>query len=396
MKCKIIVFLALSFILSQAFALDWEEVNKVISLERKKADYFGYSIDISGDYAIVGAYFEDEDAAGGNTISSAGSAYIFHYNNTTSTWEQQQKIVASDRAVNDYFGCSVAIYGDYAIVGAYLEDEDETGGNTIGSAGSAYIFHYDGSTWIQQQKIVASDRAVSDSFGKSVAIYGSRIIVGAECEDEDEVGGNTVSNAGSAYIFKGTSDTSLPVTLASFTAISQNGLVELAWETASEINNVSFVIYRNGEAIATVSGAGTTSESHTYRFVDNTVVPGLTYTYVLADVDYANNENKYDAKSVTVTVSNDLTDADFMIGSAYPNPFNPETTIEYSLPEAGFVELSIYDINGRKRIELVMDDKSAGKYTVNWNADDFSSGLYFCRLLVDGLVGDTRKVVLLK
>jgi len=425
----------------------WTQEQKVVSLDRNEWTYFGSAVAISGDNAIVGAEWEDEDAAGGNTLSDAGAAYIFHYNSTTSTWEQQ-KIVASDRregdhfgysvsisgdraivgapqksstgyayifhydgstwtqqqrilfdwwtGVGDRFGYSVAISGNNAIVGADLDDEDAAGGNTLSNAGSAYIFHYDGSTWIGQQKIVASDRGSGDYFGSSVAISGDYAIVGARAEDEDAAGGNTVTDAGSAYIFKGTSDTSLPITLASFTAISQNGLVELAWETASEINNVSFVIYRNGEAIATVSGAGTTSESHTYRFVDNTVVLGLTYTYVLADVDYANNENKYDAKAVTVTVSNDLTDADFTIGAAYPNPFNPETTIEYSLPEAGFVELSIYDINGRKRIELVMDDKSAGKYTVNWNADDFSSGLYFCRLLVDGLVGDTRKVVLLK
>ena len=78
-----------------------------------------------GNYAIVGAYNEDEDASGGNTLEQAGSAYLFHYNN--GTWGEVQKIVASDRALSDQFGQSVAICGDYAIVGASSEDEDALG-----------------------------------------------------------------------------------------------------------------------------------------------------------------------------------------------------------------------------------------------------------------------------
>ncbi|MBK7148919.1 MAG: FG-GAP repeat protein [Bacteroidetes bacterium] len=70
----------------------------------------------------MGAYLEDEDASGGATAANAGSAYIFKQ--TAGVWAQQQKIVASDRAASDNFGYSVAISGDYAIVGAYLEDEN--------------------------------------------------------------------------------------------------------------------------------------------------------------------------------------------------------------------------------------------------------------------------------
>lgn len=83
---------------------------------RDASDQFGYSVAVSGDFAIVGAPFEDEDAAGDNTIPGAGCAYIFVRNGTN--WTMQQKIVASDRATNDNFGISVAISGNYAIVGA--------------------------------------------------------------------------------------------------------------------------------------------------------------------------------------------------------------------------------------------------------------------------------------
>ena len=72
------------------------------------------------------------------------------------TWTEQQKIVASERAVDDRFGYSVSISGDYAIVGVYGEDQDASGGNIMSNAGSAYVFVRSGETWTEQQKIVAS------------------------------------------------------------------------------------------------------------------------------------------------------------------------------------------------------------------------------------------------
>ena len=181
-----------------------EELMKLVpqtitNSDRAAGDEFGRSVAISGDYAIIGAYLEDEDASGDNTRADAGSAYIFKRN--AGTWSLQQKIVASDRTAGDYFGWSVAISGDYAIVGAYDEDEDDAGANTLSDAGSAYIFNRNGTTWSQQQKIVASDRAAGDQFGWSVAISGDYAILGAFSEDHDAAGANTLSGAGSAYIF---------------------------------------------------------------------------------------------------------------------------------------------------------------------------------------------------
>jgi hypothetical protein len=183
----------------------WSQVQKIVASDRAINDLFGGSVSISGDYAIVGASNEDHDASGGNTLNLSGSAYIFK--NIAGTWSQVQKIVASDRGASDYFGNSVAISGDYAIVGAYLEDHDVTGGNTLSNAGSAYIFKNTLGTWSQVQKIVASDRGGEDRFGYSVAISGDHAIVGAILEDNDAVGGNPASNSGSAYIFKNTAGT---------------------------------------------------------------------------------------------------------------------------------------------------------------------------------------------
>ncbi|MEX1187608.1 MAG: T9SS type A sorting domain-containing protein [Bacteroidia bacterium] len=183
-------------------AQDWDGIIKAVASDRATNDFFGWSVAISGDYAIVGAFNEDEDASGGATLSAAGSAYIFKH--TGGVWTEQQKIVASDRGVSDNFGRSVSMSGDYAIVGAHLEDEDASGGATIGQTGSAYIFKRTGAVWTETQKIVASDRATNDYFGYSVAISGDYAIVGAYRESQDASGGATLSTAGSAYIFKQT------------------------------------------------------------------------------------------------------------------------------------------------------------------------------------------------
>ena len=84
-----------------------------------------------------------------------------------------------------------------------------------------------------------------------------------------------------------------------------------------------------------------------------------------------------------------------MLSSAYPNPFNPETTLEYSVENAGMVELSIYDINGRMVSTLFSGELSSGSYTASWDASDQPSGLYIAQL-TSGNTVQTTKLVLLK
>ena len=172
------------------FAYDgssWSQEAKIQASDIQVTDYFGYSVSMNSaaTKVIVGAYTED---TGG---SNAGSAYIFAYDG--SSWSQEAKIMASDPALDDYFGYSVSMNSaaTKVIVGAYGED---TGGL---SAGSAYIFAYDGSSWTQEAKIQASDIQAGDYFGYSVSMSGdgTKVIVGANLEDS---GG---ANAGSAYIF---------------------------------------------------------------------------------------------------------------------------------------------------------------------------------------------------
>jgi hypothetical protein len=203
MKPKLKLLLSAFWLIgSSSYSQDFEEVYKAVASDRATMDIFGNTVSISGNYAIIGAHYEDEDTTGVNTLSCAGSAYIFERDNQ-GNWLQAKKITASDRALTDLFGFSVAISGSYCIVGALYEDEDTAGENTLDNAGSAYIFEKDRyGNWKQRQKIVASDRGVGDEFGYSVSISGNYAIVGALKEDEDTLMDNTLDLAGSAYLFE--------------------------------------------------------------------------------------------------------------------------------------------------------------------------------------------------
>jgi hypothetical protein len=196
----IIITIVFSLSPTNANAQNWNQIVKVCASDRGAGDFYGYSVSVSDQWAVVGAYMERENVSGGATLTGAGSAYILRKDGNT--WVQHQKIVASDRAANDFFGYSVAIHGNYIIVGAYQEDENELGSGTMGNTGSVYIFHNNSGTWSQVQKICAADRSTDDFFGCSLAINGDWIIVGAYQEDENEIGGAPISSAGSAYIFK--------------------------------------------------------------------------------------------------------------------------------------------------------------------------------------------------
>ncbi len=181
---------------------EWIFVQKLVAPDRAEQDLFAQSVSISGNYAIVGAYVEDEDATGNNTIHSSGSAYIYERDGS-GNWNFAQKIVASDRASSDQFGYSVCIQDSIAMVGAFLEDEDESGNNTINGSGSVYVFKRNAvGVWNQTQKIVASSRSDLDRFGVSLSINGAYVAIGASHVNTDASGGNNISDAGAVYIFQ--------------------------------------------------------------------------------------------------------------------------------------------------------------------------------------------------
>jgi len=161
---------------------NWIEQSILKDMNGSKYDYFGYSVAISGDYAIVGAYADDDN--GLNT----GSAFIFKREGDN--WIQQALLTASDGELGDWFGYSVSISGDYAIVASLYDDD------YVENSGSAYIFKRNGDIWHQQAKLRADDPGNLDRFSGSVSISNRWAIVGAVWDDDYG------KDSGSAYIFK--------------------------------------------------------------------------------------------------------------------------------------------------------------------------------------------------
>ncbi len=172
---------------------------------RVAGDVFGNAIAISGNYMIVGAASQDYDSAGGNSVANAGAAYIFERRN--GVWGYAKKLSApSNRTASDFFGRSVDISGNYAVVGAPSQDWDSAGGNYKLDAGGAYVYERNNGVWGLAKKITPpntdSARVASDLFGFKVAIDGTTIVVGAYQQDRDSAGGTNRSTAGAAYIFE--------------------------------------------------------------------------------------------------------------------------------------------------------------------------------------------------
>ena len=160
---------------------------KLLASDGGSEFYFGTSVGISGKTIVVGAKEDNENGY------RSGSAYV--YTKPDSGWvdaTQTAKILASDGAHSDYFGCAVSVSGDNIIVGAY-DDDDGTNGS-----GSAYIFTKPSAGWTdttQTAKLLADDGYFYDNFGFSVGISGDKVFVGANLDDDNG------TDAGTAYSF---------------------------------------------------------------------------------------------------------------------------------------------------------------------------------------------------
>lgn len=157
------------------------------------ADYFGNSIALHNDAVVVGAPNHD----------GQGAAYLFEKNNNA--WSLVDTFYANNRTANDQFGFSVDIYDNTVLVGANYESEDINNMNTFSKAGSAFLFKKTGTgigNWNFAQKLIASDRNTNDNFGTSLSLSGNYAFIGAPGESEDATGANSISNAGSSYIYE--------------------------------------------------------------------------------------------------------------------------------------------------------------------------------------------------
>ena len=162
----------------------WGQVRKLTAADGASWDYFGGSVSVAGNVALVGAAEKE---------NWTGAAYVFERNaGGTNAWGQVRKLTAADAASWDYFGSSVSVAGNVALVGAEGADGNENG------TGAAYVFERNAggtNAWGQVRKLTAPDGAEWDSFGGSVSVAGSVALVGAEGADGNENG------TGAAYVF---------------------------------------------------------------------------------------------------------------------------------------------------------------------------------------------------
>ena len=138
--------------------VSWTQQAKFLASDSVAGDIFGSSLALSGNSLLVGAR--------GTPGEGQGGAYVFTFDGTT--WNQQAKLTAEDGVISDYFGVSVALDENLALIGASHKDD---------ALGAAYVFGFDGTTWSQQAKLTSPKPTRGESFGNAVALSGTRAII---------------------------------------------------------------------------------------------------------------------------------------------------------------------------------------------------------------------------
>jgi hypothetical protein len=204
---------------------------------------------------------------------------------------------------------------------------------------------------------------------------------------------------------KGTQNNSqaLPVELTSFTASTSSASgsvsVELNWETATEVNNYGFEVERkilkqvqndSWENIGFVEGHGNSNSPKLYSYTDNTIEASGKYNYRLKQIDIDGTFEYSD-----IVEANLGTPEQFELDQNFPNPFNPTTSISFNLPMDSDVKLNVFNVLGEEVAELLNENITAGYHSINFNASELNSGIYFYKLETNNFT-QIRKMMLVK
>ncbi len=364
-------------------------------------NYFGYSVSTAGDVNSSNGY-DDVIVGAYGYNSSKGRAYVFYGG---SSMDATADVILEGEKNGDNFGYSVSCAGnvnkdyyDDVIVGAI-------GRNT--NKGSAYIF-YGGSSMNSTADVVMNGENNYDKFGYSVSNAGD---VNNDGYDDFIIGApyNKLKGFqnGKSYVYSDP-NAAMPVELVNFSAnlIKKNNVL-LNWLTATEVNNYGFQVQRRKgieenewKEIGFVEGFGNSNSPKEYSFTDENPPDGK-IQYRLKQIDLDGSFEYSNVVEVTVGAPEK-----FELFQNYPNPFgaepsgNPTTTISYVVPSvetrhALSLQLIVYDVLGREVATLVNKAQAPGNYSVQFNAQDLPSGIYFYTLQAGNFV-KTRKMILLK
>jgi hypothetical protein len=363
----------------------WTQEAKLLASDGHFEDVLGWSVSISGDYAIVGAP---------QHIYGSGAAYIYKREGTT--WTEEQKLTAFDGALGHSFGNAVSMSGDYCIVGA---PED--------GPGSAYLFRRDGSNWAFVTKLTASDAGELDYFGRRVCISGDEAVVGEMWDDQNGY------NSGAVYLYSGFIVQSPISITVSVSPSSGNGSFDYEADLTNQTDSsqtVDIWTEMTGpdgrRKIGSIADDKTldpgrsysTSGSHSlgegappgdYFFTTNAgEYPGLVISSGTASYTKKSTEKRESPRA-------DQGPAVFHLSQNHPNPFNPSTTISYELAVKTHVRLELFNPLGQRVAILVDGEKAAGYHSVTLDGRGLASGLYFYRLQA-GELSNIKKLVVVK
>ena len=372
----------------------WREVAKLKSDDPDEFDSFGRAVSLNGERAIIGAFIDSEKA------SAAGAAYIFEV--IDGTWTQVAKLTASDAEEESYFGESVSIHGNRAIVGAPYQRDGED------FPGAAYLFELQNGAWTEVAKLTSNSGFDEELFGHSVSLHGDRALVGTPWHEQNEV------DVGAAYVFE--------LSGGIWKQTAQLLASDPEWEDAF---GYAVSLHESRAIIATIGYDGENGKVYIFELVNDSWVEVLKLTPPVeggGDGEYGESVDLqgdraifgawwydddsggsngavflYDLNRIEGTPIEliDEFPADYTLMNNYPNPFNEGTLIQFELPDATHVRLSVYDILGKKVVTLVDELRMPGPHRIRFLAGDLPSGQYLFRLETPERVF-TRQMMLIK
>ncbi len=200
---------------------------------------------------------------------------------------------------------------------------------------------------------------------------------------------------GSGLIIKYLDSAYVSVELVLFLGNLEKKSISLEWITGSETNNQGFYIEKsydkiNWKTIGFLDGNGTSTSKKKYIFIDNDIISSDQY-YRLKQIDFNGNFSY----SNVIHIKSEIELNSFKLYQNFPNPFNPETTIKYTIKDIGLVTLKVYDILGNEVATLVNEVKQPGNYKVPFSAGSLASGVYFYNIITESY-SKTLKMVILK
>lgn len=370
-----------------------EDVNRGIAAQTSGNVYFSFLVNISN--ALSGSYFIH---LGDRTSPSSFSnfcARVFAQN-----LDGNLRFGLSNSSTGFYSSTDFSYNTTYLIIVKY----------TINPSGNDEVVMWVKSDGVPQSEIDAGTPLISitDQDGEDV-IDAIAIRQGAGGPD------GTIDGIRIGAIW---GDAPLPVTLSSFTARGSDSNVSLKWITESEVDNQGFYLYRsfdkeeNYEQLSNlIPGAGNSAARNTYSYTDYGVINGLTYWYKLVDVDINGVRTEHPVISAIPHVSSaeigvdnvGETPSKFALKDNYPNPFNPETTIGFDIPdtenELVNINLSVYDMLGKKVKTLINEPLGPNSYNVKWNGtNDYGrlvpSGVYFYLLKSESFIKSNKMILI--